>query len=167
MSISRIIGLAILMAGVGCVQHDPKPRKNEQAWNTTMINIPGSASDTPGDVSIRPSLAFEDTVHHFGTVSDGFLVTHTFSFVNQGPGFAGISNISATCGCTVPKTWPRQPLAEGERGTIEVTFDTGGKSSFEELDKIITVHANTTPPVMRLHMVGTVLPPALPSEKLQ
>ena len=112
MSISRIIGLAILMAGVGCVQHDPKPRKNEQAWNTSMINIPGSASDTPGDVSIRPSLAFEDTVHHFGTVSDGFLVTHTFSFVNQAPVLLESPMFRQLAGVPFPKPghgnlWPK------------------------------------------------------------
>ena len=172
MNFWKSIGFIVMvLAGVGCIdgeqrdfnEGEDKALGDAPSWNTSMINIPGTASDHPDPASVRPTLAFEDTVYHFGTVSDGFVVSHTFSFVNQGPGPAGISNVSATCGCTVPKTWPREPLAEGKRGSIEVTFDTGGKSSFEEVDKIITVNANTNPSVIRLHMVGTVLPPALPS----
>ena len=106
---------------------------------------------------VRPTLAFADTARTFGIVSEGHVVTHTFSFVNEGPGDALIADVSTSCGCTVPKTWPRRPLAPGETGTVEVSFDTHDKTG--EQDKIITVVANTDPGVIRLHLLGTVLSP--------
>lgn len=125
--------------------------------STDMIVMPATASSS-GELEVqRPVLAFEDTVVSFGTVSEGFVFSHTFSFVNKGPGTALIADVSTTCGCTVPKTWPREPLAPGERGEVEVSFDTHEKSG--EQDKVISVVANTDPGVIRLHLVGSVVTP--------
>ena len=93
----------------------------------------------------------------FGTVGEGHLVTHSFSFVNEGPGDALIANVSTTCGCTVPQTWPKNPIAPGERGAIDVTFDTHGKTGVQ--DKVVSVSGNTNPRVLRLHLTGTVVSP--------
>lgn len=139
--------LALVLASCG----DSKP------VGTEMIVMPATASsDSPDDIS-RPVLTFDDTLVSFGVVSEGHVFTHTFSFVNEGPGTALIADVSTTCGCTVPKTWPRTPLAPGDRGEVEVSFDTHEKSG--EQDKVISVVANTEPGVLRLHLVGTVVSP--------
>ena len=124
---------------------------------TNMIVNPATASSDDVEIVQRPVLAFEDTVFSFGTVSEGHVVTHTFSFENQGPGVALIASVSSTCGCTVPKTWPREPLSPSETGTIDVTFDTHGKTGAQ--DKVVSVVANTTPGIVRLHLVGEVISP--------
>jgi hypothetical protein len=140
-------GLALTLASCG----DPRP------VGTEMIVMPATASDSAPEEASRPVLAFDDTLVSFGVVSEGHVFTHTFSFVNEGPGMALIADVSTTCGCTVPKTWPRDPLAPGDRGEVEVSFDTHEKSG--EQDKVVSVVANTEPGVIRLHLVGTVVSP--------
>lgn len=131
--------------------NDPRP------VGTEMIVMPATASSSSEQEATRPVLAFDDTLVSFGTVSEGHVFSHTFTFVNEGPGTALIADVSTTCGCTVPKTWPREPLAPGDRGEVEVSFDTHEKSG--EQDKVISVVANTEPGVIRLHLVGTVVSP--------
>jgi len=142
-----LAGLAVAFSSCG----DPRP------VGTEMIVMPATASNDPELETSRPVLVFEDTLVSFGVVSEGHVFTHTFSFVNKGPGTALIADVSTTCGCTVPKTWPREPLAPGDRGEVEVSFNTHEKSG--DQDKVISVVGNTEPGVIRLHLVGTVVSP--------
>jgi hypothetical protein len=142
----------IVIAGALLVACD-----DPRSVGTDMIVLPATASKGGAAEVKKPVLAFEDTLMNFGVVSEGHVVTHTFSFVNHGPGPALIADVSTSCGCTVPKTWPREPLAPGERGSVEVSFDTHEKGG--EQDKVISVVGNTDPGVTRLHLVGTVLSP--------
>ena len=125
-----------------------------------MIVMPATASQAGGDEVLRPVLTFQDTLFDFGTVSEGHVVQHTFEFVNDGPGQALLADVSTTCGCTVAQTWPRDPLAPGTQGQIDVTFDTHDKSGVQ--DKVVSVVANTNPGVVRLHLVGEVVSPKNP-----
>ena len=126
-----------------------------QVPGTQAIVIPATAAEGGAQTVARPTLVFQDTLHAFGIISEGHVVTHRFSFRNEGPGQALIADVSTTCGCTVPKTWPRHALAPGEEGVVEVAFDSHDKSGPQ--DKVISVVANTDPSVMRLHLVGEVL----------
>jgi hypothetical protein len=143
------VGIAVVLGLNACT--------DDRAVGTDMIVMPATASKGGTQEVVRPALSFADTAMTFGVVSEGHIVTHAFSFVNEGPGSALIADVSTSCGCTVPKTWPRTPLAPGERGTVEVSFDTHDKTG--EQDKVITVVANTDPGVIRLHLLGTVLSP--------
>ena len=147
MRLVAVIGLAIAMASCG----------NDRAVRTDMIVMPATASAEVEAKVVRPTLAFSDTLMTFGTVSEGHVVHHTFTFVNEGPGQALIADVSTSCGCTVPKTWPREPLAPGATGRIEVAFDTHDKTG--DQDKVVSVVANTSPGVIRLHLVGQVVSP--------
>ena len=93
-----------------------------QVPGTQAIVIPGTAAEGGAQTVARPTLVFQDTLHAFGTISEGHEVTHRFSFRNNGPGQALIADVSTTCGCTVPKTWPRHALAPGEEGVVEGAF---------------------------------------------
>ena len=126
-----------------------------QAPGTKAIVIPATAAEDGAKNVARPTLLFQDTMHAFGTISEGHVVTHQFAFRNEGPGEVLIADVSTTCGCTVPKTWPRHALAPGEEGVLEVSFDSHDKSGPQ--DKVISVVANTDPSVVRLHLVGEVL----------
>lgn len=134
--------------------------RENQTVSTDMIVIPATAGSNESASVARPHLDFGDTTMTFGVVSEGHVVTHSFSFVNRGPGYALIADVSTSCGCTVPKTWPRTPLAPGESGTVDVSFDTHDKTG--DQDKVITVVANTSPGVIRLHLVGNVISPKGP-----
>ena len=143
-----LTSMALVCAWAGCGEPD--------VVGTHMIVNPATASSVEVEAQ-RPTLAFADTLLEFGVVSEGHVVEHVFSFTNQGPGNAVLADVSATCGCTVAKSWPKTPLAPGESASIEVTFNTRDKSGPQ--DKVVAVVANTDPSVTRLHLVGTVVSP--------
>ena len=128
-----------------------------QELKTDLVFNPATVSAEQVDAVSRPVLSFTDTTWEFGTVSAGRMLGHTFHFVNDGPGVAVIADVSSSCGCTIPKTWPRNPLQPGEHGDIEVFFDTHDKSGPQ--NKVVSVVANTEPSVVRLHLVGEVIAP--------
>ena len=146
----RIAAFALFaFLGLGC--------GSDTTVGTDMIVMPATAGNKATQEAVRPVLQFKDTLLDFGTVSEGHVIRHTFEFVNEGPGQALLADVSTTCGCTVAQTWPRDPLAPGKRGHIDVTFDTHEKSGLQ--DKVVSVVGNTDPGVVRLHLVGEVVSP--------
>lgn len=109
--------------------------------NADIIRSPISAA-TPADTTNLPRLQFEELVHDFGTVDEGAIVTHNFAFTNTGKTPLIIGHARSTCGCTIPE-WPKEPIAPGEGGVIEVRFDT--KNKYDHQEKKVTITANTYP----------------------
>lgn len=104
-----------------------------------------------------PILSFSEPTYHFGTVIEGDSVQHKFEFTNTGKGILLISGVEAACGCTVPKSWSREPIAPGEKGTIGVVLDTKGRAG--QAKKGITITANTDPRVNQIFLEGTIVGP--------
>lgn len=102
-----------------------------------------------------PEFKFEETTHDFGTVKEGDIVNYTFKFTNDGEAPLVIKNATTSCGCTVPH-WPKEPIAPGEEGKIEVSFDSKGKPN--QQTKTISITANTQPTITRLTIKGMVTP---------
>jgi hypothetical protein len=103
---------------------------------------PAEATNMP-----ETSMHFDQTKFDFGEMNQGDVVHHSFSFTNTGSNPLLITNAVGSCGCTVP-TYPKEPIAPGGKGTIEVQFNSAGKKDMQ--DKTVTLTANTDPP-------GTVL----------
>ena len=101
-----------------------------------------------------PSFAFAKETHDFGTINDGDIVQHVFKFTNNGEAPLIISNATATCGCTVPK-WPKEPIAVGESGEIQVRFNSRNRAGIQ--NKTITITANTYPSANKLQIKANVL----------
>lgn len=76
---------------------------------------------------IKPQMKFIDETYDFGKVRQNDVVEHTFEFFNAGGDTLKILDISTSCGCSVGKLSKRE-FAAGEKGTIDVRFDTRGKS---------------------------------------
>jgi hypothetical protein len=89
-----------------------------------------------------PEFLFDVEEHDFGILEDGEKVTYSFKFKNSGDAPLIISNAKGSCGCTVPN-WPKNPIAVGETGTIDVTFNSAGRSGIQS--KAVTLTANTIP----------------------
>jgi len=89
--------------------------------------------------SFGAKLTFVDNEYAFGTVQQGDIVEHTFSFTNTGSEDLMIMSAKASCGCTVP-TWPRDAIAPGESGEIKVRFNTAGKLGVQR--KSVTIRSN-------------------------
>ena len=80
--------------------------------------------------------------HDFGTLEEGESATHIFEFTNTGTEPLILDKCKGSCGCTVPKC-PREPIAPGAKGQIEVKFNSKGKKNAQT--KKVTIDANTDP----------------------
>lgn len=75
---------------------------------------------------IKPQMKFVSDTYDFGKVKQNEVVEHTFDFYNAGGDTLKILDVSTSCGCSVGKLSKREFTA-GERGRIDVRFDTRGK----------------------------------------
>ena len=90
----------------------------------------------------QAAIQFENTIHDFGKISQGEVVSFTFFYENVGSANLIVKDVKASCGCTIPK-WTKEPLSQGEKGKIVVTFDSSGRSGKQH--KVITVSSNSSP----------------------
>lgn len=81
-----------------------------------------------------------DSMREVGDVLDGEKVETQFRFINTGKSPLVISNVEASCGCTVPEK-PTEPIMPGEEGRIKAVFDSKGRPGRNI--KQLRVYANT------------------------
>ncbi|MBP8823602.1 MAG: DUF1573 domain-containing protein [Flavobacteriales bacterium] len=148
--------LAAALALPGCLLTDHS--EQEAGITTTDMQIPASGYQG-GDPSRLPVIAFDSTALDMGRMAEGVQVEKTYTFVNKGKLDLVITDVRASCGCTVAKNWPRMPIAPGAHGSITVGFNSQGRPGKQH--KTITVVANTTPPTTVLTLSGEVVAPAL------
>jgi hypothetical protein len=99
---------------------------------------------------------FENTEHDFGDIMEGEKVSYSFKFTNVGKNDLVITSVSSTCGCTVTD-FPKDPIKPGENGTIEVNFNSSGRSGKQV--KVITVATNANPSEVQLTIKANVKKP--------
>lgn len=92
------------------------------AISAIVAALCGSASAR--EERLSPSLKFEQRTHDFGEVYRGEKLTHRFSFVNDGDAPLVIQGVHAACGCTVALAESGKEYKAGEKGHVEVRFDT-------------------------------------------
>ncbi len=95
-----------------------------------------------------------DSTYNFGKVTDGEIVEYNYRFKNMGTKPLIVSNVSASCGCTVPEK-PEQPIQPGETGFIKVKFDSKGRVGTAH--KTINVNSNAEPAFPVLLLTGEVV----------
>ncbi len=106
-----------------------------------------------------PKIEFEKVVHDFGKIKQYGNATTTFTFTNTGTEPLIISNARGSCGCTVP-TWPREPIAPGESGTIKVKYDSKRTGP---INKSVTITSNAVnAPTKVLRIKGYIDPAPQP-----
>ena len=126
-------------------------------------NIPGmNANATPVPTGPTTTIQYDETSFDFGVADEGTIVKHVYKFKNTGNEPLIISNAKGSCGCTVP-TWPKQPVAPGATGEINVEFNTKGKPGRQS--KQVTVTANTNPTDTHLEITGEVRGKDMPAAK--
>lgn len=112
-----------------------------------LINNPNTANPEAVPAGPLPVMTFAENVYDFGNIKTGDVVNHTFTFKNTGKAPLIIESATATCGCTVPN-YPKDPVAPGEEGKIDVQFNSTGKTG--QQNKVITIRANTQPNITEL-----------------
>lgn len=104
-----------------------------------------------------PAFQFAEESHDFGTITEGDVVEHTFTFTNTGDAPLIIQSAKGSCGCTVP-TWPKEPIPVGGTGEITAQFNSKGKPNIQ--NKTVTITANTWPKQSTLRIKAMVTPAA-------
>lgn len=105
------------------------------------------------DSTAMPEITFNTMVHDFGEITEGEKVAYLFTFTNTGSGGLVINSASASCGCTVPK-FSKKPLSAGQKGTMEVVFNTSGFGGVQT--KTISVQSNAKTPFVVLTVKADV-----------
>ena len=102
--------------------------------------------------SSGPKIEFVKTIHDYGTIkkeSDG---SCQFVFKNTGNEPLLLTNVTSSCGCTVP-TWPKEPVLPGSSGIIKVVYDT---KKIGTISKTISVMSNALNNKVELAIKGNV-----------
>ena len=129
-----------------------------------IANAQAPATPAPSDDK-KAEITFEKSLHNFGDIHQGDVVTNVFKFKNTGKAPLIISNVLVTCGCTVP-VWPKEPIMPGKKGEISATFNSAGKMGAQ--NKVITIQSNASNSQAQVTIVSNVLPavtttPAVPT----
>jgi archaellum component FlaG (FlaF/FlaG flagellin family) len=108
------------------------------------------------DATAAPtSVQIIDSLYDFGKVAEGQNVEYSYRFKNTGTQPLIVTNVSASCGCTVPEK-PEAPIKPGETGFIKVKFNSEGRPGATH--KAVTVLSNASPAFPDLILKGEVTP---------
>ena len=100
-------------------------------------------------------IEFKSDVIDYGDIEKGSDGIRVFEFTNTGNVPLVITDVSSSCGCTIPKK-PEEPIPPGGTGEIEVKYDT---QRVGPIRKTITVYSNADVPAKSLKIKGKVLDP--------
>ena len=107
------------------------------------------------DTASWTTIQWLDSVQNFGKVTDGEKIIVSFHFKNTGTKPLVISNVSASCGCTVPEK-PEAPVPPGAEGVIKAEFNSSGRVGIASKNVFVT--CNTAAQTYSLLFEGEVLP---------
>jgi len=102
-----------------------------------------------------PAFQFQDIDYDFGTIKEGEVVEHTYTFTNNGAAPLIIQSAQGSCGCTA-SDWTKEPVPVGGTGFVKAKFDSNGKQNIQ--NKTVTVTANTWPKQTVLRFKAMVTP---------
>ncbi len=138
----------ILLALTAC-NSEKKPK-----ISTDNISIAATADSSKGEVSnAMPVIAFEKTVHDFGTIMQGETAEYNFKFRNTGNADLLIANAVGNCGCTVPE-FSKEVVKPNGEGFIKVKFNSDLR--INKFTKTVMVTTNTIPAENVLTITGFV-----------
>lgn len=89
---------------------------------------------------IPTSIEFLENSHNFGALEAGEIVVYAFEFINNGDTDYQIESVDCTCAC-VQAYFSKQLVKPGEKGRIEIEFDTAGLTGREY--KTIEINGNS------------------------
>ena len=162
-NVKKVAGMFVLvLIGFSCTNKEIESRLAKLEGKMAELETSGIRTPKPvmptNDSAVKPegplpTLNFSEEAYDFGTINEGEIVSHVFSFVNEGDAPLIISSATASCGCTVP-VWPRDPIPAGGKGEIKVEFNSRSKPGVQ--NKTVTVTANTYPKVSLLNIQANV-----------
>ena len=151
-----LIVLAAAITIASCKEAD----KTAEATTTTStapatetLTPAPNAAEAPQQNTVDPATLtkvewLDGVDRDFGKMKEGENLEVSFRFKNVGDKPLVISNVTASCGCTVPET-PKKPYAPGETGVIKASFNSSGKPGSQS--KQVNVFANLEPAMTTLN----------------
>ena len=158
-----IIVLAVAFMAAACGNNKESEKKISDLENR-LNELESGTAPTTSNITPEPetkpegplpSFAFSEEEYDFGTINEGDVVEHVFKFKNTGEEDLVIQTATGSCGCTVPN-YPKDPIAPGEEGEIQVKFNSKGKPNLQ--NKTVTITANTWPKQTKLKIKANVTP---------
>ena len=131
-----IVVLAASMIMIGC-----EDNTDNDVLSSDLVKNPVTASSEKSDTQLA-NMTFSNSEQDFGSIVQGESITKKYYFVNESEVDLIISSANGSCGCTIPK-WPRKPIKPGQKGEIEVVFNSTGKKGKQ--NKKVYITANTSP----------------------
>jgi len=103
-----------------------------------------------------PIMTFKNASHDFGTINEGDNVEHVYVFTNTGNAPLLITRIKASCGCTVPSNWTKEPILPGNTSQFTVKFASNGKPNMQS--KTVRITCNTKKGKEKVTFKANVIP---------
>lgn len=121
--------------------------------DNSQMNPMNQMNDVP--TGPKTSMQFAEMEHDFGNIKQDSENKYVFKFTNTGDEPLIINGAQGSCGCTVP-SYPKEPIAPGEQGDIEVVYSPGKQENQQQ--KTVTITANTEPATTVLKISAFVEP---------
>jgi hypothetical protein len=145
-TVSTFVVAILMIASFNAVSQTP-PKEDKAAKPKTA-----AVKEEPPK-SNAAEIEFKKTVHDYGVIYEGGDGECEFEFKNVGREPLVLSNVTSSCGCTVP-SWPREPIMPGKTAVIKVKYNT---SRIGAISKTVTVHSNAEEnPKVDLRITGQV-----------
>jgi len=104
----------------------------------------------------KSKFVFEEQTVDFGFIKMGEEIDHSFYFKNVDKKAHSISNVQASCGCTMA-AYPFIPIEPNEKGKIDVHFNSKGRFGRQTAE--ITIFIEGESEVYNLYLKGVVSAP--------
>ena len=135
---SLLVSSSLLLAA--CNTNNANTNVGTETTATTTETAPATAAAP--DAANETSIQWLDSTHQeLGRINEGQVVEISWRFKNTGTKPLVISNVSASCGCTVPDK-PEKPIAPGGEEVIRARFDSKDRVGPQRKD--VYVEANTS-----------------------
>ena len=136
---------------------------NDSAMSSLPLSsvTPAAALEPASTPASGAMMEFESEDMDYGTITQGSEPLRVFHFTNKGTEPLTITSAKGSCGCTVP-SYPKEPIAPGESGVIEVRYDTNRLGAFQKTVTLTTNETENATHILKIH--GTVN--AKPAEEI-
>ena len=124
---------------------------------TLSVSCKESGKTTRQQEKKETTIEFVRTGFDFGKVIAGETVVHVFRYKNTGDSPLVIRKTETDCGCTTAGS-SGEPIAPGQEGKLEVTFNSSGRSGKQY--KEIRIFANIPEKQVKLYFTAEVKPAA-------
>jgi len=105
------------------------------------------------NIATAQEFKFEKETINYGKITQGSEGIRVFEFTNIGDAPLIIKEIKSSCDCTIPKK-PEKPIMPGEKGKIEVSYDTKRAGGFS---KAFTIFSNAKTERKSLKIKGYII----------